>query len=167
MCIRDRYWRLNVMTIDVPPLRNRSGDIRLLATDILERLRIRDPDLPARVIEESTLRLLDAYRWPGNVRELENAIHRAAVVAGGAIGPEHLPADLRSAQAAPSDTAGLPAFSHRVAPLELLERIYVEWVVDRAGGDIERAAESLDIPPAAVRAVLSRGPSITDSSGRG
>ncbi len=75
----DLYYRLNVVPVDLPPLRDREGDIPLLAEHFLKKYgKGRDFEIPAEVIAE-----LCAYRWPGNVRELENAVERAVALAGG------------------------------------------------------------------------------------
>src|SRR3954462_11408290 len=86
----DLYYRLNVIKIDVPPLRERPEDIPLLITHFLNKY-ARTTEQAKKVSPEAMERLL-AYRWPGNIRELENAIERAAVTTvGETIGPERLP----------------------------------------------------------------------------
>ena len=77
---QDFYFRLNVIDIEVPPLRLRKDDIPLLAQHFLERFR-RETNKPVLGIQKQALELLDAYEWPGNVRELENALERAVVLA--------------------------------------------------------------------------------------
>ncbi len=86
----DLYYRLNVLTIDLPPLRKRDGDVPLLAAAILTRVAARTGQPPRR-ISASGLRKLEKYSWPGNVREMENILARAAVLAAGdIIEPEEL-----------------------------------------------------------------------------
>src|SRR5919204_1441791 len=86
----DLYHRLAVITIHVPPLRERKDDIPLLVEHFLQKHRFTDASAPARMSEEALQRLLD-YDWPGNVRELEHTIQRAVVLArGGVITREHL-----------------------------------------------------------------------------
>lgn len=86
----DLFYRLNVLTIETPPLRNREGDIALLAAAILVRVASRTGQPPRR-ISVAGLRKLERYRWPGNVREMENILARAAVLAAGDfIEPEEL-----------------------------------------------------------------------------
>ena len=92
---QDLYYRLNVVTFSLPPLRERREDIELLAAQFLERY-ARELGKPARQIDPATLRLLRDYHWPGNVRELRNILERAVLIAGGAtILPDHLPEGLR------------------------------------------------------------------------
>lgn len=79
---QDFYFRLNVIEIEVPPLRMRKDDIPILAQYFLERFR-RETNKPVMGIRQEALDLLEAYEWPGNVRELENALERAVVLAKG------------------------------------------------------------------------------------
>jgi DNA-binding NtrC family response regulator len=90
---QDLYYRLQEMTIRLPPLRERDGDISLIAQHFA---RVYAPRLGLSVgeISEVALQVLDSYPWPGNVRELENAIKSAMVLAAGVVLPEHLPAEI-------------------------------------------------------------------------
>ena len=86
----DLYFRLRVVEIVVPPLRDRRGDIPALAVHLLGRIR-RETQQDVRHISPEAMRVLQAYAWPGNVRELENALTRASILArGSTLGPEHL-----------------------------------------------------------------------------
>ncbi|MGH6891590.1 MAG: sigma-54-dependent transcriptional regulator, partial [Dongiaceae bacterium] len=80
---QDLYFRLNVVQLKMPPLRERKSDIVLLVNAFLEKYA--DPTLPPRTISEEAMRRLMAYDWPGNVRELENAIERAVAIGSGPI----------------------------------------------------------------------------------
>ncbi len=80
---KDLYFRLNVVNLKIPPLRNRREDIPLLAMHVLERLE-RESGV-ARSFSEETLRVMQAYDWPGNVRELENAVERACALSSGPV----------------------------------------------------------------------------------
>ncbi|MBW8004619.1 MAG: sigma-54-dependent Fis family transcriptional regulator [candidate division NC10 bacterium] len=92
----DLYYRLNVIGIHLPDLRERREDIPPLAEHFLERYRKRLKKKELREISPEALAVLLDYEWPGNVRELENCIERAVVLTRGeAIGPEHLPGSLR------------------------------------------------------------------------
>ena len=93
----DLYFRLRVVEIHVPTLRERKGDIPLLAQHLFGRIR-RDTGATVRVISQEAMTSLEEYDWPGNVRELENALTRAAIVARGPlVGPEHLTLGFRTA----------------------------------------------------------------------
>ncbi len=93
---QDLYYRLQEITIDLPPLRDRAGDVRRIARHFVTSYAARF-GCPVTDISEEALRLLDAHDWPGNVRELENVIKGAVVLAKDVVRPEHLPPELRPA----------------------------------------------------------------------
>lgn len=104
----DLFYRLNVVRIAMPPLRDRRDDVRLLVNYFLKKFAQEQSQAPKSISQEVLL-LLEDYRWPGNVRELENVIRRALVVAkGDAILPSDLPPELVTprTQASPSETIG-------------------------------------------------------------
>jgi len=128
----DLYFRLKVVEIHVPPLRERRGDIELLAAAMLGRIR-EETNRDVRKISDDAMARLVAYDWPGNVRELENALLRAAIVARGTvIGPDHLMLD-----GAHDPNGDLT--------LATAMRRHVDLVMDRAGGDAAQAAKLLGI----------------------
>src|SRR3954464_15678514 len=87
----DLFFRVNTFEIHLPPLRERKGDIPLLAQHMLYRVSSRRSG-PASTLSPAAIEMLTAHEWPGNIRELANAIERATILAGGGlIGPEHLP----------------------------------------------------------------------------
>ena len=143
---RDFYYRLRVVPIHLPPLRERRDDLPLLAQHFVERFR----DETKRNVEglepEATALLLD-YPWPGNVRELENAIEYAFVkVRAGLIGPEHLPPELRN----PVPAAPLPTASCDCEPAPATQRAMpdketIHYELHEAGWNIARAARRLQI----------------------
>jgi DNA-binding NtrC family response regulator len=97
----DLYYRLNVFTIPLPPLRDRLDDVGLLARHFAESYATR-ADSAVPEFEPATLERLCAYHWPGNVRELKNAVERAVLVSGGRmIQPAHLPPQLAGQPRAP------------------------------------------------------------------
>src|SRR5206468_3690398 len=86
----DLYYRLNVISIALPPLRDRRDDIPLIADSFIQRLSKKNER--AFQITPETMRLLETYQWPGNVRELENVLERGAVLSeDGILKPENLP----------------------------------------------------------------------------
>ena len=138
----DLFYRLRVVEIEIPPLRERTEDIVPLARFFTERLagRLRIPRLS---LDASCLEVLQAYHWPGNVRELENALERAAVVSdGGRIMPEHLPPDLREEGRQPMKEAAQAGRT-----LVDLEREYILAVLEETGGNRTKAAQILGISP--------------------
>ncbi len=135
---QDLYFRLNVVQLKLPPLRERKSDIPLLVTTFLEKFA--DPQRPLRTISEDAMRRLMAYDWPGNVRELENAIERAVALGSGPI--LHL-GDLPSSLQHGSGEV-LPD-TDEVVPLEELERRAILRALRETGGDKLAAARLLRI----------------------
>jgi two-component system response regulator PilR (NtrC family)/two-component system response regulator HydG len=129
----DLFWRLNVVQIPVPPLRERVADIPLLVEHFLD----------GRVIAPDALAVLAAYPWPGNVRELRNAIERAMTLsASEAIQVADLPPRIREEGRA---AALVAAASRKQVPLRVLERDYILEVLRQVGGNKSRAAEILGL----------------------
>jgi len=138
----DLYWRLAVLHVHVPPLRDRPSDITLLAEHFLDAARRDHPGAPARIAPD-TMALLTAYAWPGNVRELRNAIQRAATLATGEeIRPADLPPRIHDAGRA----AGVVVSATR-RPLTIreLERAYILEMLRQVDGNKSRAAELLGL----------------------
>jgi len=150
----DLYYRLNVIALHLPPLRERIDDLPLLADHFLQRLsseRNRKGG-PLRLSPEA-LAAMQRYDWPGNVRELENALERAAVISKSeVIGPESLPSRIVDAPAAPLVADRPPANP----TLEAIERAYIMWVLQAEGGNKARAAEVLGIDPSTLYRKLNR-----------
>ncbi|HXY00709.1 MAG TPA: sigma-54 dependent transcriptional regulator [Candidatus Limnocylindrales bacterium] len=135
---QDLYFRLNVVQIKLPPLRERKSDIPLLVTSFLEKFS-GDSDT-VREMTEDAMRRLMAYDWPGNVRELENAIERAVALGTGPfVSVTDLPSNL---QYPTSDRA--PA-KEEMLPLEELERRAILSTLRQTGGDKQAAARALGI----------------------
>src|SRR5256885_14623437 len=135
---QDLYFRLNVVQVKLPPLRDRKSDIPILVTAFLEKFS--DPQGPVRTISEDAMRRLIAYDWPGNVRELENAIERAVALGSGPI--LHV-ADLPSNLQYPT-TERIPE-KDEILPLEELERRAILRTLRETGGDKLSAARMLGI----------------------
>src|SRR5579864_5911410 len=135
---QDLYFRLNVVQIKLPPLRERKSDIPLLVTAFLDKFS--DPQQPPRTISEDAMRQLIGYDWPGNVRELENAIERAVALGSGPI--VHV-ADLPSSLHYPA-TERVPE-KNELLPLEELERRAILRTLRETGDDKLAAARILGI----------------------
>ncbi|MDP9002263.1 MAG: sigma 54-interacting transcriptional regulator [Myxococcota bacterium] len=134
---RDLLYRLNVVELRVPPLRERKDDVALLANAFLKQAGSSAEIAPAAAAA------LAAYRWPGNVRELEHVMQRLAGTAIDVLRVAHLPRALRSGSAVSALVAGRP---RRVEPAGLLdERTEVERALERASGNISHAARALGI----------------------
>jgi DNA-binding NtrC family response regulator len=148
----DLYYRLNVIALHVPPLRDRKEDIPVLTRHFLAREALGNGSQQREVAEE-TMELLVKYDWPGNVRELENALERAAVLSPDAvIGPDALPERVRTAPT-PQLIADAPAAN---PSMEVIERAYILWVLQAEGGNKTRAAEVLGIDPSTLYRKLNR-----------
>jgi two-component system response regulator AtoC len=147
----DLFYRLNVVGLRLPPLRERSEEIELLARRFLARHAAR-LGLQEKPLSDAALRLLVAWRWPGNARELENALERALVLSEGAeIEPEALPDELR-ASAAPSGPPPAPGaddLSVKRAQ-RALEADLIRRALERTNGNRTRAAELLELSPRAL-----------------
>jgi len=140
----DLYYRLNVFTINVPPLRERRSDIPVLAKHFLNRLSI-NMNKNVRGFTDAALALLENHDWPGNVRELHNAIERAVVVAHGPLITEDCLPMLIAAKNAPDDQS-----------LEALERAHVQAVLDQTNGNISQAAQILKIDRTTLYAKIEK-----------
>ncbi|MFP4477446.1 MAG: sigma-54-dependent transcriptional regulator [Desulfatibacillaceae bacterium] len=147
----DLYYRLNVVTITMPPLAEREGDIPLLVSHFLAR-KGRKAGKSIRGVEPEAMEVLTSYSWPGNVRELENVMERAVVLAGGdTIRPHDLPADLTMLNVT-THRAG----QARLQTLEEQEKDYIARVLDQTGWNKTKAAEILGIDRASLWRKLKR-----------
>ena len=145
----DLYYRINVVHLHLPPLRERGEDVADLARHFLSIYSTK-LGIPASTLSPAAMRLLMEYPWPGNVRELENAIERAMVLAdGGRIEPDHLPASIR-APGAPVTATGNGSSPHGIdlsvkRQTEALERSLIRQALERTGGNRTRAAQLLEL----------------------
>ncbi|MDE3168583.1 MAG: sigma-54-dependent Fis family transcriptional regulator [Acidobacteriota bacterium] len=150
----DLYYRLNVVAIDIPPLREHKEDIPALANFLLEKF-ARDSNQPVRKLTTEAQQKLIDYHWPGNVRELENIVTRAATLAPGELLE---PGDVHFDSESPSRRAGA-----NVAPvlppgmtLEKWEEEMIREALRRANGNKSQAARSLGLSRNALRYRLSK-----------
>jgi len=148
----DLFYRLNVIAIHLPTLRQRRDDIPVLAEHFLQRSAASRGEAPKRLQAEA-LEALQAYQWPGNVRELENALERAVILTSGdRIGVEVLPERVTQRKVEPLVSGRAPANP----TLEAVERAYIVWVLQSVGGNKSRAADVLGIDPSTLYRKLSR-----------
>jgi DNA-binding NtrC family response regulator len=147
---RDLYYRLNVVTIVVPPLRDRPEDIPKLIAHFVRRMRA--DGVPAPRLSPRALDRLIAYSWPGNVRELENTMERLALFSRGrTIEAEDLPEKFRESKRRADESLfeGLPS-------LDELERRYLLHVLDEVEGNRTRAAEILGVDRRTLYRMMER-----------
>jgi DNA-binding NtrC family response regulator len=155
----DLYYRLNVVALHVPPLRQRGDDVDVLARHLVARHAARI-GRPVPDIAPEVLARLRAHAWPGNVRELENALARAVAMSSrGVILPEDLPAVVSGERA-----AGAEAIDRGWPTLDELEQRYVDRVLERCGGNRTDAANILGVDRRTLQRLLARrtGPSDGD-----
>jgi len=141
----DLFYRINVVRLHLPPLRDRSGDVADLALHFVATYGHR-LGLDVRGIAPAAMRRLLEYPWPGNVRELENVIERAVVLTDGTeIGVEQLPAAVRAPDAAAGASVGGDGDLSVKRGTERLERELIQRALARTGGNRTRAAQLLEL----------------------
>jgi DNA-binding NtrC family response regulator len=151
----DLYYRLNVITIELPPLRNRKEDIQLLTDHFLEKY-CKENEKPPRTLGPDALRALMDYAWPGNVRELENAIERAVVLsAHPVITADLFPEDI----VGHSDSLPLIASKPDASLYEIVEdceRRVIAAMLERCGWNQTEAAERFHVPLSTLNQKIKR-----------
>jgi len=152
----DLYYRLAVVTIEIPPLRRRRADIPLLVEHFVARYAETVPEGPAKMSREA-MDLLVRYDYPGNVRELENTVQRAMVLArGGQITTDDLPPAVLGAAAEPGATTTLDSDGSLPARVAALEKAAIEEALAVEDGNQSRAARRLGISERALRYKLAK-----------
>ena len=143
----DLYFRLSVIQVDIPPLRDRGDDILLLARHYIDKANLKRRGKQIRGLAPEVERIFKNYRWTGNVRELRNVIERASILEDGEfVTAVHLPVDMLSGPRG-SDTGGPPGFvlPSGGVPLESVEVELARQALARTGGNLTQAAKLLDI----------------------
>ena len=142
----DLFYRLNVIPVHLPPLRDRREDIPLLVAHFIQKLA---GQLGKRVtaVAPDALVVLERYHWPGNIRELENVIERAIVLGSGEIlGVDALPSSLAAPRSVQEVAIDLPSAGLNLDDvLDRMEQRYIEMALERTGGVQTRAAELLGL----------------------
>jgi DNA-binding NtrC family response regulator len=156
----DLYYRLNVITVHLPPLRERKEDIPALVQHFLGKYAHRSGG-QVKHISTETLQTLESYHWPGNIRELENVIERAVVLEeGGTIQPSDLPANL----AQNTEWAGLkgefpmdkPYREAKESYLDRFDKAYGKLMLERSGGNVTAAAAAAGMDRSNFRKILHK-----------
>jgi DNA-binding NtrC family response regulator len=148
----DLYFRLNVLSIHLPPLRDRTGDVPLLTDRFVAEFSARHGG-PERVFEPEALAAMERYAWPGNVRELRNVVERAVVLArDGRIGVSHLPAYVRDPRGSdiPGGAGGDFAFPPEATAADV-ERELILLTLERTGNNKAEAARRLGVSVRTIR----------------
>ena len=148
----DLFYRLNVIPVELPPLRERKEDIPLLVQHFLDKFRAVDPaggqPRAGITVAQDAIRRLMAYSWPGNVRQLENAIERAVAISAGRpqIDAADLPVEIQQAEPALPSTVSLPEDGLDLDVfIAHVERELIERSLERTGGNKGRAAKLLNL----------------------
>jgi DNA-binding NtrC family response regulator len=155
----DLFYRLNVIKIDIPPLRERTEDIPLLITHFLNKYA--RPNAPPKKMSPEAMERLLAYKWPGNIRELENAIERAAVTTvGDTIGPERLPPRVTgmAQEERPRFEIDLkhPLPYYLKEATEQIERQYIIKALEKSRGNVGRCAELCGLSRRSISGKISQ-----------
>jgi two-component system, NtrC family, response regulator AtoC len=155
---QDLYYRLDVVTVHLPPLRQRADDIPLLAYHFL-RYYSQDGGKPVAALSDKAMELLSAYHWPGNIRELEHAIEQAVALSyHPVLTPEDLPAEVREQRANRFPVAASTAlFNFPDTPsLEEVKKRYVRHVLQLAEGNVSATARILNVDRRSLYRMLAR-----------
>ncbi|HEU4649566.1 MAG TPA: sigma-54 dependent transcriptional regulator [Gemmatimonadales bacterium] len=148
----DLFYRLNVITLYLPPVRERRDDLLLLIEHLLHKL-AQDRGIEPKALSGEALDAVMVYDWPGNVRELENALEHAVVLSRGSlIEAGALPERITKRRKEPL----VAEKSYKNPTLDIIERAYIMWVLQAEGGNKTRAAEVLGIDPSTLYRKLSR-----------
>jgi len=151
----DLFYRLNVITVDLPPLRSRREDIPLLVGHFLEHF-TKENNMPSRTVAQDAMRVLMDYEWPGNVRELENAIERAVVLSSsGTISSDQLPDQLTGRKYTSNLLEHRPDAS-LFDILEVVERRIITDMLERCNWNQTDAAERFHIPLSTLNQKIKR-----------
>ena len=161
----DLYYRLNVVPIHLPPLRERIGDIPLLAASFLDRF-CKKNQVAVKGFTPEAMCMIESYTWPGNVRELRNIVERLAILCDHeVIEPRHLPSEIRQATLRPTSSTPLPHnwedFKQlkqqvRDAAVQQLERRFLVEALERCNGNVSRAAEEIGIQRTNLHALMRK-----------
>ena len=152
----DLYYRLNVVTIALPPLRERQDDIPLLADHFLEKC-ARRADLPRRKLAPTALDAILTYAWPGNVRELENVIERAVTLTEKPIiEPSDLPRLVGRSTAAAPDADSVPFGEAKKRLQDAFARDAIAKALEATGGNVTQAAASLGMARSVLQRLMKR-----------
>jgi len=153
----DLYYRINVVPVFVPPLRDRSGDLPLLVDHFL-RVYCAANNKPLKQLDPEALEIMEDYSWPGNVRELENVVQRLVLMSGSTvIRAEHLPQSMLQSSAAGQESILIPEEGVDFdAEMERIELAYLTAALRRTGGKKTAAAALLHIDPQRMKYLCRR-----------
>jgi DNA-binding NtrC family response regulator len=155
---QDLFYRLNVVAIQLPPLRQRREDIPLLAQHFLKHYSEEDGKMIA-TISDKAMDLLCSYSWPGNIRELENAIEQAVALSyQPVLTPEDLPRDVREQSTLPQRSEASPKQNilADTPSMEEVKKRYVLHVLEQTQGNVSATARILNVDRRSLYRMLAR-----------
>ncbi len=142
----DLFFRLSIIQVDIPPLRDRGDDVLQLAQHYIDRANLKRRGKQLRGLSPEVSRIFKHYRWSGNVRELRNVIERASILEDGdLVTSAHLPADMLMDVPANDGSSTTITLPPNGIPLETVEFELARQAFERTGGNLTRAAKLLDI----------------------
>jgi DNA-binding NtrC family response regulator len=142
----DLYFRLSIIQVDIPPLRDRKDDVILLAKYYIEKANLKRRGKALIGLSPEVERIFRSYRWSGNVREMRNVIERASILEDGdMVTSTHLPADMLAEQDASRTGSSVFTLPAEGVPLETVEFDLARQAIERTNGNLTRAAKLLDI----------------------
>ncbi|MDA1220884.1 MAG: sigma-54 dependent transcriptional regulator [Planctomycetota bacterium] len=158
---QDLFYRLDVVRIDVPPLRDRREDVELLSQHFLDAFRRANPSCAVHAIDAGARAALRAHTWPGNVRQLRNAIQRACALGSGAmIRAEDLPSEIfdgvREVVAPATDGTASTFQEMKARKVAAIESSYVQELLRRNDGNVTRSAEEAGMSRSALQKLMQR-----------
>jgi transcriptional regulator with PAS, ATPase and Fis domain len=162
----DFYYRLNVVNIHVPPLREREGDINLLANYFLNQ-KLKSSSKEVIGFTDETLENLEKYNWPGNVRELENVVERSvALVKGDLITTTELPPSIQSGKSLSYSFSDLSLTEAKQNAIDQTEKKYLLYLLKKYEGNVTKIAEEANMTRRNIHRMLNRH-SLDPNSWRG
>ena len=148
----DLFYRLNVVPITLPPLRQRASDVPLLVAHFLEKYRA-----GSKALMPDAMQALVTYQWPGNIRELENTIERIVILShGDEIGVDDLPAEVRTGACGPARSSSEFTLPEEGIDLEEVELDLLRQALDRTGGSVPKAAKLVGLTTKTLEARMQR-----------
>jgi len=150
---QDLYYRLNVLTVNIPPLSQRAEDIPLLVNHFLQQ---HSEDTPQQTIIPSAMEQLKAHHWPGNVRELKNVVERLRVYCDEEISVANVDSILMQ-QTPLADKEQLAQFN-AIGSLANLDKAYTEWVLGQCNGNVSKAAKALEVSRTTLYRIVNTKP---------
>ncbi len=160
----DLFYRLNVLPVHLPPLRERPGDIPRLAMTFLERYR-RTYQFKAKYFSPEAMALMESYQWPGNVRELKNVVERIAIMCDSEmIKPHHLPPEMQRVPVRPTHTSiprtweDFRALKRQAyeSTIQELECQFILEALERSGGNVSKAAQDVGMQRTNFHALMRK-----------